>query len=212
MQGIFLDQIISICEMTDTPVPMIDQYNQRQVIRGMIAALLSIIAYLIAFLFFKIAWALMTSSFDENVKGYDTAFAIVCLGIVTWAGILHGRAGEGHYGFGDSGLQVRINADSGGAFFTQHYANRVTAPAYVLSQIFLAGPLQMIKCQRCFRSRIAKAPGLEPRLIALQKKVESRPKRHLLSEYPGQESDIFMLARMDRIAFSARKGTVFRKE
>lgn len=191
---------------------MIDQYNQRQVIRGITAALLSLIAYVVAFYFFKFAWLLITSSFSDTVRSYDTAFAIACLGIVTVAGIRHGRTGKGHYGLEDSGLQVQIDADSGGAFFTELYANRVTTPAYLLSQVFLAGPLQLIKCMRCFRSRLEAQLGLENRLLELQKEVESRPKRHPLSEYLGRESDIFLLARMDRIAFSARKGTVFKKE
>jgi hypothetical protein len=150
--------------------------------------------------------------YSEIAGDFDEVAAVVGLVLITVGGVLHGRSGQGHYGFEDSGMQVELEPVSGSAFMVQLYANRVTVPAYFLTQLFLAGPLQCLKAVACFKSSVKDESGLGARLLALQAEVDARPKRHRISEYPGRERELFLLARMGRIAFSPRKGTVFRKE
>lgn len=71
--------------------------------------------------------------------------ALALLVVVIIAGIIQWKRGQGHEEYADSALNVQIEWVSGGAYMMEHYAQRISGPADVLSQLFLSGPVRLIK-------------------------------------------------------------------
>ena len=84
----------------------------------------------------------------------------------------------------------------------------VTAPAYFLSQLFLAAPMQVMRGISRIQSRIPESPQLELGLVSLLQEVNANPSWHPLRTYTNRAEEIGYLIRMEKIQFSPRKGTV----
>ena len=93
----------------------------------------------------------------------------------------------------------------------EHYAGRVTAPAYILTQIFLSAPLQWLKARDRLRSLITENPELEQRLKVLLEDIDNTSRWHSIKNYQDQSQALTYLVQMDAIQFSPRKGLIHRK-
>ena len=124
------------------------------------------------------------------------------------AGVFQWRRGEGHSSYADSSLNVQLEWVSGGAFMMERYAQRVTAPAHVLTQIFLGGPFQLMKGLSRFRSLLPTDPQFEARLGDLLEKIRERKTWHPVAVHAGSEKELSALILMDAVEYSPRKGTV----
>jgi hypothetical protein len=113
----------------------------------------------------------------------------------------------GTYGYHQSALYHDLGDEHVGAALVDFYAHRITAPAYVISQIFLAGPLLLLRAITLFASLIPKAAGLENRLIEFLAALRSANKWQALADYPDRRTEILYLARMGLIDFSDNKGS-----
>jgi hypothetical protein len=118
------------------------------------------------------------------------------------------RQGGGHDDYWDTDLYPGLTIETGGAYAVEHYATRVTGPAYLLTQLFLAGPLQWFKGCGPLRALIPHEVGLEERLKGLKEEIEAKGKWHAASAYAGREREFGYLVRMGLVDFSARKGSV----
>ncbi len=88
---------------------------------------------------------------------------------------------------------------------TRIYANRVTGPSYMLSQIFLAGPIQLMKAIGRFRSLIPYSDTLKARIQRQLEKIETAKKWQDLSEYRDNALETLYLIRMNKVQYSPRK-------
>ena len=147
-----------------------------------------------------------------HVSGFSTdwaiGIAIAALAGVTWSGYHTWKRGQGFQTYVESALYHNLAgaADTGGAEVVDYYARQVTGPAFVLSQIFLGGPLFALRGWRHFQQLLPNEAGLEQKLHSMLGILRQANKWQAITEYPGQEREILMLAQMKKIDFSAHKG------
>ncbi|MEM7386980.1 MAG: hypothetical protein AAF514_18735 [Verrucomicrobiota bacterium] len=192
---------------------IIEDYNRRQITRGSLAAILSLLATVLSYLFFWAASQLIIGYFDADLPAY--AFHLVaagCIGLVYLSGWRYASTGKRQKTFADSNFFVTLDHDSGGAWFAQYYARRYMVPFYVLSQLCLAGPLQGFKAWRLLKSPIRYDANREGRIRTLLAKIESAEGWKKVSEFELELDDLRILIVMDRIGFSPTKGLVRAKQ
>ncbi len=192
---------------------MISTFNRRQVIKGILSLCLSGAATILAWLFFKIACSMVNSGFR---LGYSTAtinlVATVLTALVYLGGWLQWRSGEGHRSFAESSLNMQIEPATGGAHAVEQPLQPYTGAAYVLSQIFLAAPLQLFEGLHRFNTMIPKSDTLEENLLSMLEEIRAKKVWHPAATYAGRGQELSYLARMEAIEFSAYKGTVRTKQ
>lgn len=188
---------------------MIENYNRRQRLLAALAAVLSVVALVGTLLFFFVgSWFALYNLRIENRLWIATGIAIAVTLVAFWAGWRRGEAGKGHYGFHESGLHARLDPVSGGAFMTNLYTNRVTAPTFLLGQLFLAAPLQARKAFHQWCTRIPEEPGLESQLEAFLREIQAKGSWHDLATYDNRMLELGYLVRMERVEISPRKGRI----
>lgn len=186
---------------------MIPSYNRSKIIRGIFCLLGSLFCYLLAWLFFRYASALVLDMF-----GYSTQWApligVIALALITWSGFHTWKCGQGFTNYADSPFFTSLPRWMGkaGAAAVDSQTHRINAPAYVLSQVFLGGPLFALRGLRHFKQLLPNEAGLEQKLHAMLGVLRKANKWQAITEYPGQEREILMLAQMKKIDFSAHKG------
>lgn len=185
---------------------MIAAYNRTQILKGVLLVLLALVCYGLAWLFFRYGLALVFHGFRFSPASIPW-IATAALGLVTWGGFRQWRNGEGFTTYADSPFFHDLGEDTAGAVVVDHYARRVTGPAYVLSQIFLGGPLFLLRGLKHVRQMLPDEAGLETKLNHALGILRAANKWQALAEYPHLRREILMLAQMKQIDFSAHKGT-----
>jgi hypothetical protein len=184
---------------------MIEKHNTKQVLLAALYALMGIAVYvagygLLRFLF----WYARLGISTQAVHGIIFAFFL----LVTLAGYYAWKQRGGFASYYDSGLFVELDADTGGARAVEYYADRVAAPAYALSQFFMAGPLWLIKASAYWRNRIAVRPGLNEQLNDVLVRLRAAHRWQGLQDYPSSDHEaILLLGKMGLIDLSFAKGS-----
>lgn len=188
---------------------MIAEFNRRQVVWGVLGIAGGLVCYVLAWLFFRYGAAMALHAFGFST-GSAPWLAFAALGGISFSGWRTWKKDEGFQSYSESVFYHDLGsaADTAGAHIVDHYAGQVTGPAYVLSQLFLGGPLLLLKSIHRLRSRIPDDAGLEPKLAHLLAVLHAAGKWQGLADYPGQEREVFLLNRMKKIDFSQHKGKV----
>jgi hypothetical protein len=185
---------------------MISAYNTRQVLLAILNLLLSAFCYFLTFLFFYWAAGFLIGAFGpKSLFPWRAVFAGGALLLVTGSGWWQWRKGEGLYGFHESGMFINAEPTTGVGFLAQRDINRVVGPAYMLGQVALAAPLQLLRAYGRFRGLIPPGPELERGLETVLGTIKARNKWEGPEDYPGQEREVFLLNRMGLIDFSPTK-------
>jgi len=189
---------------------MIKSFNRRQTLRAMMSLVLAMIALAAAFLFFWWATRFANASFKLKLSSVVlTAIPIGLTTIVVVTGLLTWRRGKGHTEMAESDLALpTFDESTGGAYAVGYYARQVTGPAYLLSQIFLAAPLQFGNAIDCINSRIPDDEELERRLQATLAFARKQKGWHGISEYAGKEQEVSYLIRMRKLLYGSKRGRV----
>ncbi|WP_395750348.1 hypothetical protein [Prosthecobacter sp.] len=188
---------------------MISAFNRSQIVWGILGLVGSALCYALAWLFFRYGSSMALDSF-----GYSTAaapwIAAAALVAITLTGWRKWQNGQGFQSFSESALFSNFGAmgDAANAYVVDHYANQVTGPAHVLSQIFLGGPLFLFRSLHRLRLRFPHEEGLEEKLARMLALLHAANKWQGLADYPGQEREILLLNLMKKIEFSKHKGNV----
>jgi hypothetical protein len=187
---------------------MVARYNTFQILAGIGSSVGSLIGYGAAWLFFRYMPAFVAHGFSIQLSAlaFD-ALAIVILIAITLSGYRQWKKRGGFYGYHESSLYHDLGEDTAGALVVDFYAHRVTGPAYMLSQLFLAGPLLALRAITHFRNLIPAQPGLDERLGAVLERLRKLNKWQGLPDHPDVRQEIFLLAKMDLIDFSVAKGS-----
>jgi hypothetical protein len=186
---------------------MIRRFNFKQNLRAIIAFASSIFAYGIAALF--VGWVLWLLEGSLKVQSWwwpVGVFGFWCA--MTWSGWQRWKAGLGHYGADESLGYLNLDESNAGAWEVQNKAASLTGCAYVLSQIFLAGPLQALKAGYLLRSRLPTDALTEQRLMELLERVRAKGSWHGIENWVGSENDISALIRLGLVEFSSTKGRI----
>lgn len=190
---------------------MIRRHNQKEVMLGLACILLSLVGYACAYLFFRYLPQLTCHLFGLEIP--PTLLTLASFGIlilITIAGYLRWKNQGGFYSYYDSAIYHDLDGSTGGANVVDLYAHRVTGPAYLLGQIFLAGPLKLLHAITHFRNRVPPSPIKEKSLAALLEKLQKINRWEGFSAHPGEEESILLLAKMGKIDFSDTRGPRFR--
>lgn len=190
---------------------MIRKYNFQQTAAGILRIPAGIAAYGCAWLFFRHTpeYALRGFGFQPTPFWMNLSSALILL-VISYSGYRGWKNGQGFSAYHESGLYHNIDPVSGGAVAMDFYAHRVTGPAYLLGQLFLAGPLMLLGSVQHFRNRIPASDSLEASLAETLALLQSINKWQSLSDHPGKERDILLLAKIGRIDFSTARGPRFK--
>lgn len=188
---------------------LIRKHNSRQTRRALFAIIFSILGTAAAFFFFKyfakvIAWEL----FDSKSKIIPLLAGIGAVALIYWEGFRRTKNGQGLDEFAESPLYLGLDWSNGGAMLVEMEVARVTGPAYALVQLFLCGPLQLLKCRAYLASRIEPHAGLAQNLQHLLDRIVQNGKWHRVETYHAEYPELRQLVSMELVDFSARKGLV----
>jgi len=186
---------------------MIRRYNLHQKLIAVIALAGSVLCYFLTWLFFRHVPAVAASQFGFPLAT-GTANLVAALGILvtTGSGYRIWRAGGGLGGYHESALYHDLGEETAGAFVVDLYAHRITGPAHALSQVFLAGPLLLLRVGTLVASHIPFSGEREKKLKATLGILRGANKWQPITDYPNHTEEILFLSRMGLIDFSAAKG------
>ncbi len=187
---------------------MISRYNTLQVIGSIYSFLLGITCFALAYLFFRHVPPFVSSQFDYTMSHmWSVGIAAGCLLLLTFSGYRVWKSKGGLYSYHESALYHNLGCESAGAFVIDRYAHRVTGSAYLLSQIFLAGPLFVLHGVSLLASRIPHRTEVERRVEEALAALRAANRWQSIDDYPSMRTEILYLAQMGKIDFSAHKGT-----
>lgn len=186
---------------------MILRFNVLQAILGIGCLVGSFLGYGAAYLFFRHVPAFIAGSFHYKLPASAYAgFSVFILLILTYSGYRLWKTRGGFYGYHESALYHDLGEDSAGSTVVDFYAHRVTGPAYMLGQLFAAGPLLALRGAGYFRNLIGTEHGLEQRLESVLAELRRINKWQGFRDHPENQREITLLARMKKIDFSIVKG------
>lgn len=186
---------------------MIRRYNRHQ--RFLTACLLlgGVFCYFLTFLFFRYVPVFIAYQFAIPFSnGMANTVAALGLTAVSFSGYRSWRAGGGLQSYHESALYHDLGEDTAGAFVVDSYAHRITGPAHVLSQVFLAGPLFLLRARTIIANLLPAIPGLEDRLEETLATLRRANKWQPITDYPDLKSEILYLAQIGKIDFSTARG------
>ena len=186
---------------------MIRRYNCYQQFRALLYLVGGFICYFLAWLFFRYIPVLIAYQF--GIPFSERAAVIVAglgLAAVSFSGYRRWQAGGGLQGYHESALYHDLGEDTAGACVVDFYAHRITGPAHILSQIFLAGPVFLLRVPTLIANLLPANAGLEGRLIETLATLRAVNKWQPITDYPDLRSEVLYLAQIGKIDFSAAKG------
>lgn len=183
---------------------MIRRYNRSQIAKAVILTFGGFIFCWVAYLFFRYVPVFVCWELHYSLPApVAVSIGIAGLAVAWFSGYSTWRARGGLFSYHESGLYHDLGDDTAGAVVTDHYVHRVTAPAYVLGQVFMVGPQWLLRAWTLVHSRIPYSAALELRLENTLGAVRAANKWQGLSEYPDNRAEILYLAQMGLIDFSA---------
>ncbi|MCB1228148.1 MAG: hypothetical protein KDK99_20245, partial [Verrucomicrobiales bacterium] len=149
----------------------------------------------------------VADSFHDEIPDWGRQVLAVCLMLgVTWSGLRTWREESHFHGYQDSALRPDFNPAGGGGVVVEMYAHRITGPAYLLGQVILAGPLLLMRAVGRLRNWIAPSPELERDLKEMLETLRKVDRWQEITDYPGRERLILLLAQMGKIDMSRLRG------
>ncbi len=186
---------------------MILRYNSLQIIVALMAIIGGAFFTWIGWLFFRWIPVFLFYQFGSELSS-QTADLIGTMGLLAiyFSGYRQWKAKGGLRSYHESALYHELTIESGGAAAVDLYAHRITAPAHVLSQLFLAGPLLLFKACSNFASLISRAEGMEERTGRVLSELRAANKWQGFQDHPNAREEILLLAQMGQIDFGIVKG------
>ena len=188
---------------------LINRHNSRQTTLAVLAVVISLGGTCGAYVFFNfLARQIAFLVFDYKGGFLPFVITMLILAMIYWEGFRRFKAGLHQYGFEESPFFLDLDWSNGGAMFVEMEMTRITGPAYVLTQIFLGGPLHLMKARAFLANRIEPHVGLAQDLQQLLDTVRTTPKWHSIEKYREDYTGLRQLISMNLVEFSARKGLV----
>ena len=196
-----------VVPVSDEFFNMIARFNFKQTILALLLVPTGVVCYGLAWLFFRYLPIHVIGQLGFRFPPITGAMiAGVALVVLTISGFRLWLAGGGAYGYHSSAFYHEFDTETASGYMANRELHRVTGTAWFFSQIFLGGPLSLLRAFTLLRSRIPDSPELENRVAGVLQTLRSANRWQSISEYPGQREEIFFLARMGKIDFSAAKG------
>lgn len=186
---------------------MTARYNIFQILGAALCVLGGIFCFGLAYLFFLYLPSHAASQFGFPLtRTTANLIAAACLLVLAFSGYRRWRSGGGLYGYHESALYHDLGEETAGACVVDYYVHRVTGPAYAIGQLFLAGPLLLLRARTMVAGLLPSSPQLEERLAAALEVLRSANKWQALEDYPSMRTEILYLAQMGKIDFGSHRG------
>ena len=184
---------------------MLRRFNRRQRIRAVGSILIGIVAYLLAFAFFYFVANRAASMLPPGLPDwFESAASASILAIITVSGWIRHRRNEAA-DLSDA-VMWKGDVDMPGAFVAQDRINQVSATAWMLSQLFLAGPQRILQAFDLWRSCLPVGTDLEQRMLLLLRELRSRNQWVPVESFQQHGEALAALIRTGHVEFSSIKG------
>jgi hypothetical protein len=152
---------------------MIKRYNRKQTSKTLFLGVGGIIICILTYLIFQYLPVFVASRFGAVLPDYlPVVIGIVGLSATFITSYRSWKTRGGLYSYHESALYYDLGDGSAGAFYTDYYAHRVTAPAYVLSE-FLNNNSEQVK------SSLTHSLSLNPTGVLPSHCDRATPEEHL---------------------------------
>ena len=186
---------------------MISRYNKIQTVKAIFFTIGGLFCCWLAYLFFRYVPVFIGYQVDYMLPiPLAVGIGLFGLAVSCFSSYRLWKARGGSYSYHESGLYLDLVDDTAGACIVDLYAHRITGPAYLLGQIFMAGPQFILRAWTLLCSRIVRSDELESSLKNTLIEMRAANKWQGLHDYPKSRSEILYLAQMDLIDFSGRNG------
>jgi|GEM_PF-6176987 len=171
----------------------------------------SLTGYGLAYLFFYYSPKFVCHTLELTVENHwFILIGIVVVLLLTTSSLKtrrDQREALGHEDSIDGKLLNAMHSDpTVGSVVVDHYASRVTAPAFALSQIFQAGPNCLFAITDRLKQVIDSSPMHENKLRTTFDQIVSKEKWHSATDYLPEVWRLVELHRLDLIELDLRKG------
>lgn len=188
---------------------MIAEFNRRQIVWGVSGLAGSVVCYVLAWVFLQRVATALLGAFNLSVT-HATWLSWLMVIVMTFSGWRTWKSGQGFENYGESVFSPDLTG-SDERMWSRKMDNpgqELRGTAYVLSQLFLSGPLLMLKSLERLKSLIQEEAGLESKLADMLGVLRAANKWQGLADHPGREREIWLLGRMKQIDFSQYEGRV----
>ena len=188
---------------------MISAFNRRQVLWGILGLAGSVVCYVLAWWFIQRVAMDALQSFHLPTT-HATWLSWLVLVIITFSGWRTWKSGQGFQSYSESVFSPDLTCgdETTWARAVDNPGQRARGVAYLLSQLFLSGPLLMLESRQRLKNRIPDEAGLETKLADMMAILRTANRWQGLADYPGKEREILLLGRMKQIDFSQYQGRV----
>lgn len=188
---------------------MIKTFNRQQVLYGCLRAALSLFLFAITYTFFHFIASLFVEEFELDVAPkVIISIASACVLGVAATGFFRWKNGQGHFTMAEA--NIPDNTDT--SLLNWHvYQKDLTSNAtsvYLLTTLFLAAPIQLLKAYDHFQSLIPQDSALETRMLEFLNQLQAINQWQDFNAHPGWERELIFLIKMGRIQYSAQKGRI----
>lgn len=167
--------------------------------------LLGIFAYLLAFGFFHFVANRAASMLPPGLPWwFERAVSSSVLAIISVAGWIRHRRNE-EADLSDA-VMWKGDVDMPGAFVAQARINQISSSAWILSQLFLAGPLRILQAVDLWRSCLPVGTDLEQRMLVLLRELKARNQWVSVESFRHHGDALAALIRTGHVEFSSIKG------
>ena len=135
---------------------------------------------------------------------FESAASASILAIITVSGWIRHRRNEAA-DLSDA-VMWKGDVDMPGAFVAQDRINQVSATAWMLSQLFLAGPQRILQAFDLWRSCLPVGTDLEQRMLLLLRELRSRNQWVPVESFQQHGEALAALIRTGHVEFSSIKG------
>jgi hypothetical protein len=186
---------------------MIRRFNRRQRIRAVGSFLIGVVAYFLAFGFFHFiagrAASMLPPGIPDRIEITVSASVLTLITLSGW--IRHRRNVPAEL---SDAVMWKGEVETPGAGIAQLRINQVSSTAWMLSQLFLAGPLRILQAVDMWRSCLPVGTGLEQRMELLLRELKSRDRWVPVESFKDHWEPMAALIRTGHVDFSSIKGRV----
>lgn len=172
-----------------------------------------LLIFLLTFWFFKFVPSFVYSQLSLNVDPiWFNLGSLTCVLIIIYSAIKAKRENREALTYNnslDGKMLQALNAHpSIGSVVVDYYTSNVTAPAFVLSKLFLAGPNSFLKISEHLRRIIPNTSQTQTELASLHQAIKENGKWHSTNDYLHQIPTLIKLADLNLIDLDLYKGRV----
>lgn len=188
---------------------MIHEYNRKQNLKAALSFIGGFFSCICSYFFFFLIIKFISWQYGFEFPKFLPYLCGVLGLLATWlSGYKIWKNKGGLIGYHESALYHDFGDEIAGAMVTDHYLHRITGPAHMLSQIFLAGPIWILGGFTLLKSKIPFSEALDANLARVLKELRGIRKWQGLADHPTSREEILYLAQMNLIDFSVTREVV----